>query len=129
MILLIDTSSSICKLTLYFNKENIRKYGWDSGRLLARDLLGFLRDKIEENSKSWSDIDGIGVYKGPGSFTGLRIGLTIMNTVADSESIPIVGAIGDNWQEEALVKLNSNINEKIVMPFYGGEVNITKPKK
>ena len=72
---------------------------------------------------------GIGVMKGPGSFTGLRIGLTVTNTLADSLSAPIVGATGEDWRETALEKLRAGENEKIVMPEYGAVAHITAPRK
>ena len=52
-----------------------------------------------------------------------------MNTIADAQSISIVGARGEDWQKEAVAKIKSGINEKIVMPFYGEEAHITTPKK
>jgi len=96
---------------------------------LARGLLRYLDSKLQENEKTWSDINGIGVFQGPGSFTGIRIGLTVMNTIADAQNIPIVSGRGDNWTTEVLEKLNSDINERIVLPFYGSEANITTPRK
>ena len=66
---------------------------------------------------------------GPGSFTGLRIGLTVLNTIASSQAIPIVGATGDDWQDVAVAGIDSGQNDEIVMPFYGSEANITAPRK
>ena len=97
----------------------------DLGRTLARGLLKFL----EEKTGDLHDISGIGVMKGPGSFTGLRIGLTVANTLADSLNIPIVGAMGEDWRETALSKLRAGENEKIVMPEYGAAAHITAPRK
>lgn len=129
MILLLDTSTSVCKLS-FVDKDGWRYDDeWLSDRELAKNLLGYLDSKLTDCKKTWSDIAAIGVFKGPGSFTGLRIGLTVMNTIADAQQIPIVGGCGDNWQDEVLAKLSSGENEKIALPFYGGEANITVPKK
>lgn len=128
MIVLLDTSTPICKVT-FIDVEGRRDYQWQSDRMLARGLLGYLDKLLRENDKTWSDISAIGVFEGPGSFTGIRIGLTTMNTIADSQGIPIVGARGEDWQDEVMAKLNSGKNEKIVMPFYGRDANITTPRK
>lgn len=86
-------------------------------------------DSLKRINVTWSDITGIGVFEGPGSFTGLRIGLTVANTIADSQQIPIVGGKGEEWQTDTLAALNSDRNNKIVMPFYGSEAHITAPRK
>jgi tRNA threonylcarbamoyladenosine biosynthesis protein TsaB len=128
MILLLDTSTPVCKLT-FVDGEWRYSDEWQANRELAKDLLGYLKLQLEKNGKTWSNISAIGVFQGPGSFTGLRIGLSVLNTIADSEAIPIVGGLGEPWQDEVLAKLSRGENEKIVLPFYGGEANITKPRK
>ena len=128
MILLLDTSTPMCKLTLL---DGDWRYNgqWQADRQLAKGLLGFLDEQLKKNGKTFADISGIGVFAGPGSFTGLRIGLTVLNTIADAEAIPIVGVTGDDWQIRAIDKLEAGENERIVLPFYGSEARITKPRK
>jgi universal bacterial protein yeaZ len=124
VIILLDTSTATCFLTVV-DDEVRQDFEWQAGRTLARGLLKFL----EEKTGDLYDISGIGVMKGPGSFTGLRIGLTVANTLADSLNIPIVGAMGEDWREMALKKLHAGENEKIVMPEYGAAAHITAPRK
>jgi len=124
MIILLDTSTATCFLTVVDNEVR-QDFEWQAGRTLARGLLKFL----EEKTGDLHNISGIGVMKGPGSFTGLRIGLTVANTLADSLNIPIVGTTGEDWREMALKKLRAGENEKIVMPEYGAAAHITAPRK
>jgi tRNA threonylcarbamoyladenosine biosynthesis protein TsaB len=128
MILLLDTSTPVCKLTL-IDGESRFDDEWQADRTLAKGLLGYVAKRLQVHNKSWGDITAIGVFKGPGSFTGLRIGLTVLNTIADSESIPIVGTSGENWQADALNALENGKNDHIVMPLYGSEAHITTPRK
>jgi len=128
MILLLDTSTPTCKLSLV---EGDWRYDdqWEANRELAKGLLGYIQDNLEKNHKSWKDISGLVAFQGPGSFTGLRIGLTVLNTLADAEHIPIVGTVGETWQQGGLSRLESGENDQIVLPEYGSEANITKPRK
>lgn len=128
MIILIDSSQAIFRLSLVDGNKQL-DYEWLSDRQLARGILSFIRDKLLVNDKNWDDIAAIGVFQGPGSFTGLRIGLTVANTLADGLSIPIVSGRGDDWQKEVLIKIDKSVNQRLIMPFYGSEANITKPKK
>ncbi|HUC96429.1 MAG TPA: tRNA (adenosine(37)-N6)-threonylcarbamoyltransferase complex dimerization subunit type 1 TsaB [Candidatus Saccharimonadales bacterium] len=128
MIVLLDSSTAICKITL-IDGDWRQDYSWQSDRTLAKWLLGYLDKILKENGKTWADISAIGVLEGPGSFTGIRIGLTVMNTIADSQNIPIIGARGRKWQDEVLAKLHAGKNEKIVLPYYDRGANITKPRK
>jgi len=128
VILLLDTSTSLCKLTL-IDDDWRRDNEWQADRTLAKDLLGYLDKTLKLFNKTWTDIAAIGVFEGPGSFTGIRIGLTVMNTIADAKRIPIVGGRGENWQDKILTKLQAGKNEKIILPFYNSEANITISKK
>lgn len=128
MILLLDTSTPICKLIL-IDGENRYEHSWQADRQLAKGLLAYLHDQLEGRGKDFGDITGLGVFAGPGSFTGLRIGLTVLNTLADAEMIPIVGGKGDDWEQEATARLEAGENDRIVLPFYGSEAHITAPRK
>lgn len=128
MILLLDTSTPICKLSLIDGEERFDAE-WQADRTLAKGLLKYITTNLTSHSKTWTDISAIGVYQGPGSFTGLRIGLTVANTIADAQAIPIVGGQGESWQDDVLARLESDENDQIVLPFYGGEAHITAPRK
>ncbi len=91
MIVLLDTSTPVCKLTLVDGDSQVHDE-WEANRELANNLLRYLREQLEKQGRSLGDITGIGAFEGPGSFTGLRIGLTVLNTIAAELSIPIVGA-------------------------------------
>ena len=128
MILLLDTSTPVCKLTLV-DGDKTWYDEWHADRELAEKLLGYLEEKLGVHGKTWRDLTGLALMKGPGSFTGLRIGIAVLNTLADSLRIPIVGETGDGWQEASLDRLQKGENDHIVMPEYGRAANITMPRK
>lgn len=128
MIILLDTSSPVCKLTIVSNGDRT-EYEWQADRTLAKDLLKWLEGQLKTISASLQDITGIGVFVGPGSFTGLRIGLTVMNTLADGLNVPIVGVQAEQWKDEAVARLEKGENNKIALPYYGADANITTPRK
>ncbi len=128
MFLLLDTSTPVCKLTLIDDGKSYTD-SWQADRTLAQNLLKYLEEQLRMNGADWDAVSGIGVMKGPGSFTGLRIGMTVLNTIADTKSVLIVGEMGDDWQEKAVRRLKNGENEQIVLPVYGREANITKPRK
>lgn len=128
MIVLWNSAEMTVQLTL-IDGDKRTDYEWVAERNLARDMLAYLRDRLAENEASFADISGIGVFRGPGSFTGLRIGLAVLNTIAHEQRIPIVGVAGDAWREECLDRLQNGRNDEIVLPEYGAEARITKPRK
>jgi tRNA threonylcarbamoyladenosine biosynthesis protein TsaB len=128
MILLLDTSTSICKLWLA-DGDDWRESSWDADRELAKGILRYLESELKIGGKSFEHLTGIGVFRGPGSFTGLRIGLTVLNTLADSLQLPIVGETGDDWTNRAVDRLQKGENDKLVLPLYGRAAHVTKPRK
>lgn len=128
MILLLDTSTPVCRAVLITGEQRIER-DWQADRTLAKHLLKFLTELLAETGHSIHDLTGIGVMTGPGSFTGLRIGLAVCNTLADGLQIPIVGARGDDWQQQAVTRLHGGENDRIVLPHYGSAAHITQPRK
>ena len=128
MILTIDTSTPTCKIS--FSEGDWRyESSWEAGRELARGLLSYLQNELTAQQKSWSDLTGIVVFRGPGSFTGLRIGVTVANSLAYSRNVPIVGELGEDWAKKGISRILAGESDDVVMPEYGGEANITAPRK
>ena len=110
MKLYLDTSTPETILRL-----DDKEYRYNFDRDLAEKLLGFIRDKLQENDKSFQDITEITFMSGPGSFTGLRIGATIVNTLAHELNVPLFDHLGEL--------------HPIILPIYDRPANISKPRK
>lgn len=128
MIALLDTSTPTCRLT-FIEGDWRYEATWEAGRELARGLLAFVERQLHAQDKEWSDITGLVAYRGPGSFTGLRIGITVWNSLAYARQLPIVGVTGEDWQEAGLERLEAAESDMVVLPEYGGEAHITTPRK
>ena len=129
MIFLLDTSTPECKMSLSTPGHALVATSWYAHRELADRLLKEMDSFFAEHDADVHSLNGLVVYKGPGSFTGLRIGITVMNTLADSVKIPIVGVTGENWQQEGITMIEAGDTHHIVLPEYGSLPHITKPKK
>ncbi len=129
MILLLDTSTPECRLALYENGTIVVEDVWRADRELAEKIFSYLEEKMATVEKSWTDISAIGLFRGPGSFTGLRIGASVCNALAHDQQIPIVGTVGENWRQAAIVRLENGEDDKLVLPEYGRPARITQPRK
>ena len=110
MNLYLDTSTNLCILRL-----DDREYQADLGHDMAEKLLKFIADKLQANGKTWQDIKKITYMSGPGSFTGLRIGASVVNTLADQLNVPLYDHHGKK--------------HPVIIPDYGRPANISQPKK
>ncbi len=129
MILTLRTDSPDAEIGLYDNKLQLSYYTWHADRRLAKDILRVIRDELHVQEADWPDITGVVVFEGPGSFTGLRIGVTVANALAYGQSIPIIATKGDDWLTTGLARLRAGENDRLVLPHYGSEAHITLPKK
>ena len=129
MILTLRTDKPDAEIALYTSGTQLCFDTWVAHRQLAETLHTHIKALLDAQDSAWSDITAIVCYKGPGSFTGLRIGLSMANALARSLNIPIVGTTGDDWVQEGLHKLANNNNEQLVAPDYGAPVHITQQKK
>lgn len=130
MILALKTDNPTAELiVLGDDGQEIVREEWLAERRLAHELLGKLEGLLTRAQGDWGQLNGIVVFKGPGSFTGLRIGITVMNTIAYAQNIPVVGQEGSAWLKDGVKRLANSENDRVVLPEYGAPARITTPKK
>jgi tRNA threonylcarbamoyladenosine biosynthesis protein TsaB len=93
IILSADTSSDRFSLALLRDNTTIARFKADCPQRQSSDMLPEIENLLSENSLDIHDIDLFCIGLGPGSFTGLRIGITIMRALAFSTKKPIVGVL------------------------------------
>ena len=129
IILTIRTDSPEAEIGLFDGSNKLAYKTWQAHRQLAETIHEQIKHLLSDQKLDWQNIRAIVCYKGPGSFTGLRIGLSVGNALAYGLNVPIVGTMDEDWIETGQALIGSDKDEKIIIPEYGAPVNITKPKK
>jgi tRNA threonylcarbamoyladenosine biosynthesis protein TsaB len=129
MIVTIKTDNPIAEIGIFNDGKRLNYYTWEANRNLAKELLQTIHDLLQAEKADWPDVTGVVVYKGPGSFTGLRIGITVANALAYGREVPVIGELGEDWLQAGIERAQKGENDRIVLPHYGAEANITLPKK
>jgi tRNA threonylcarbamoyladenosine biosynthesis protein TsaB len=92
VILVIDTATRTPVLALANDDATLRgERHWQSHHRHGEELLQHLDELLTETGNSRRDLTAVVVGTGPGSFTGLRIGLATAKTIAYALNVPIVG--------------------------------------
>lgn len=89
-ILALETSSSICSVAIAYNEEILSMEEKDVRRKHAELLPDLTKASLNNIKKTLDDIDAIAISIGPGSFTGLRIGLGFSKGIAYAKNLPII---------------------------------------
>jgi tRNA threonylcarbamoyladenosine biosynthesis protein TsaB len=90
-LLALDTSTAICRAALLAGDEVLGEYAGTRGRSQAEQLPGALLDLLSASALSVGDVDAFAVVSGPGSFTGIRIGMATIQGLAVVTARPVVG--------------------------------------
>lgn len=93
LILSIETGTDICSVALANDGELMALRESDEGRDHAKKVALFVDELLRETGVQPSDLDAIAVGKGPGSYTGLRIGVSFAKGMCYALDIPLI-AIG-----------------------------------
>ena len=104
--------------------QDSRSQVWDLGRDLASHLHQHLQEIIAP--QTWQDIEFIAVAKGPGGFTGTRVGVVTARTIAQQLNIPLFGisnlaaiAIAQKQPDHQLVAVQMNASrEQLFVAIY-----------
>lgn len=109
--LFLDTC--VTKITVYLCKDDkiITKYIDDNKNDLSEKLLPIINKILEENNFEINDVDRIIVSNGPGSFTGVRIGVTVAKVLAWGLNKKIITL------SELFVLSTTKTKKKYIVPF------------
>ncbi len=129
IILTIRTDKPEAEIGLFEDGSQRSYLKWQAHRELATTIHDKLRALLQHEGLTWQQLQGIVCYKGPGSFTGLRIGISVANALAQSLQIPVVSENEDNWINNGIGRLLKGDNEQMSLPYYGTQAFTTEPKK
>lgn len=129
IFLTIRTDKPEAELGLFADDTQLAYETWHAHRELSVTLHQKIIELLRSHSQSVQDLDGIVGFAGPGSFTGLRIGLTVANALAYALKKPVVATQGEDWALSGIHRLQQGKSDTIALPEYGAPVHITKQKK
>ena len=90
LILCIETGTDICSVALAKDGEMIALRESDLGKDHARKVGVFTRELLQEHGIEPDELDAVAVGKGPGSYTGLRIGVSFAKGMCYALGIPLI---------------------------------------
>ncbi|HNZ86442.1 MAG TPA: tRNA (adenosine(37)-N6)-threonylcarbamoyltransferase complex dimerization subunit type 1 TsaB [bacterium] len=130
MILYIDTANrEFIKLAL-IKKQEVFLLEKNVENKQSENLLKFLDKFLRSKKVKLQNLKRIIVNTGPGSFTSVRIGVVLANTLSFALKIPVVGTSQKEikTKDDILKLLDLKPSREFVKPFYYKEPNITQKK-
>lgn len=119
LILTLRNDKPLSEVGLFSDQTELAYISWEAHRMLAETIHHKIGEILQSQSKTVQDIEAIVVYKGPGSFTGLRIGHSVANALAIANGASIVSQSGDDWISSGIARLADGESEPVAIPDYG----------
>lgn len=91
MLLAIDTSTSLVGLALYDGDQVLGEMTWTTKQHHTTELSPALSGLLKRCGVTMASVNALGVAIGPGSFTSLRVGLSLVKGIALARNIPVMG--------------------------------------
>ena len=110
-ILSIDTSSKICSTAILEDETILDEINLDNGRTHSENLMPMVAEILQKNHLTLAQIDLMACSVGPGSFTGIRIGIASVKAMAQAQNIPIAGVTS----LETLARMDESSNTKVAL--------------
>ena len=90
-ILAVDTATTSCSVAIVDKTSLLSEFTIDREETHSKHLMDMIKAVLRMAGINFSDLDGFAVTRGPGSFTGLRIGLSTIKGLAVASEKPVVG--------------------------------------
>ena len=91
MVICLETATNLCSVALCDSAGVISLRESNESKSHASTLTLFIEDILKEHGIRARELDAIAVSKGPGSYTGLRIGVSVAKGIAYGAAIPLIG--------------------------------------
>lgn len=111
-ILSIDTASNICGVSILDDNNLLYTLDTNTGRTHSENLMPMINDIFDKTNLQLKDMNLIVCDVGPGSFTGIRIGVATAKAFHDSSAIPCIGI---SSLESLAYNEKNNLNDKEVV--------------
>lgn len=134
MILFLDTSQKIGRIWL-ISENQLFQGEFETHNNLSKLLFKEIEKLLKKAGIRKNQIKAVAGFVGPGSFTGLRVGLSVLNGLALALDIPLIKITQKEMKnleklpQIILKKYHQQKFEKTLLPFYGAPPKITPPKK
>lgn len=90
LLLNIETSTAVCSVALSKNGKLLHLKEDTAGMKHASHLSVFIEEVLQENNLKVTDLDAVAISMGPGSYTGLRIGVSTAKGICYGADIPLI---------------------------------------
>ena len=126
----IDTSSEICGVALLENDKLIYDNSLNDGKTHSENLMPLIKEILEKNNLKLSEIDLISLVVGPGSYTGIRIGVSTVKALAEVNKIKIASVtslevLAENILENSIkVALLDARNDQVYCGIFDNKNNL-----
>ena len=127
-ILAIESASTVCGVALFLNNRLIELDEIRQSRIHGARLPVIIHDILNNYSVNIDQLNGIAISSGPGSYTGLRIGMNLARGLAAAGTIPIIpvptlSAMNIYIKKKGiyLIMLHSHKNQFYMQRFNSGE--------
>jgi len=132
-ILAIDTTAAQTGIGLAGDKLN-KITTWLSKHNQSQELLPKIDKLLKTNKIKPAQLKWVTVNLGPGSFTGLRVGISVANTFGYGLQIPVIGRAHLMGETSARIQQLLELTTKVkkfrqVLPLYGAPPHITQSRK
>lgn len=91
ILLAVDTATTSCSVALLRDRNLLAETVYTAGNTHSRQLMAMIDGLLTRCGLAATDVDAIGVSRGPGTFTGLRIGISTVKGLAMAIRAPVVG--------------------------------------
>lgn len=130
-VLAVNTANALLSLSLMDGDKELHAYETAETRDQGNLLLTHIMEAMEQAGLDYEKLDLLAVVTGPGSFTGIRIGLAAMRAMALAAGVPVIGVSSfelfavpqktniiclESWRDELYFQVNGQGGETLIPP-------------